>query len=581
MASLITEESNIMQRLDTVSDAPLRVGIMVNSLTCPRWIAKVMEDIQSSSFARIVIVVLNGASTGGPKRGFRQRLRTYWTHSLFERYRHWDRARHRANIDAFEDTNVATTLNGIPILTAKPVQKGFVDRFTPEDIALIRAANLDVLFRFGFRIIRGEILSCAKHGIWSFHHGDNREYRGAPPGFWEMYEQNPVTGSILQILTEELDGGRVIYRSLSATDFRSLYLTLNPLYWKTAAFALRRLRDLHRFGWSFLSSLEEFNEPDSYKKVIYRTPDTPIMVRFLARLLVKKLFHGVRNVLFKERTQWFIACRTRSALRTALTDRQGFRAVDSPDGHFYADPSLFQANGKSYVFFEDFEFTRNRACISGAELTSDGRVGAVFKVLEKDYHLSYPFIFEYHNETYLIPESRARETVELYRAVKFPHKWELVKFLAENVRAVDSTIFDYSGKLWLFTNIAQPGASTFDELHLFYADDLTGIWTPHPKNPIVSDVRRARPAGALFFEREMLVRPSQDCTLRYGRAISFNHVTTLSETDYSEVPIGRIEPDWHRGSICTHTYNRSKNFEVIDGMMVKRKARFGKSSKHS
>jgi hypothetical protein len=93
----------------------------------------------------------------------------------------------------------------------------------------------------------------------------------------------------------------------------------------------------------------------------------------------------------------------------------------------------------------------------------------------------------------MIPETRERRTLELYRAVEFPQKWELVKILAENVAAVDSTIFDYSGKLWLFANIAQPGASTFDELHLFHAKSLWGIWTPHPKNPIVSDVRRARP----------------------------------------------------------------------------------------
>ena len=566
-----------MPRQDTVSDTPLRIGIMVNSLTCPRWMAKIVEDIQNSSFARIVIVVLNGAPTAAPKKGFRRRLRTYWTHSLFELYRRWDRARHRTDLDAFQETDVADTVRNVPKLTAQPIEKGFVDRFTSEDIAQIRAANLDILFRFGFRIIRGEILSCAKHGIWSFHHGDNREYRGAPPGFWEMYERNPVTGSILQILTEELDGGRVIYRSLAATEFRSLYLTLNPLYWKTAAFALRRLRDLHRFGWGFVASLEEFNEPDRYKKGIYRTPDTPVMVRFLARLFVHKLLHRTRCLFFKERTQWFIACRPRSGSRTALTDHRDFLRVESPPGHFYADPSVFQTEGKTYLFFEDFEFAKNRASISCAELTSDGKVGTTFKVLEKDYHLSYPFVFKHQGEAYMIPETRERRTLELYRAVEFPQKWELVKILAENVRAVDSTIFDYSGKLWLFTNIAQPGASTFDELHLFYADSLAGIWTPHPKNPIVSDVRRARPAGALFFEGEKLIRPSQDCSLWYGRAMSFNQVTTLSETDYREIPMGRIEPDWHRGSICTHTYNRSENFEVLDGMMLKWKVRFGNS----
>ena len=277
----------------------LRIGIMLNSLTVPRWVAKVVADIQESSFAQIVLVVRNFPPNAAPKKYWQQRLKTYWTHSLFERYRRWDRQRHRAELDAFEGVDLTGLLKNASILSVQPISKGFVDRFAPEDIAQIREVNLDVLFRFGFRIIRGEILSCAKHGVWSFHHADNREYRGAPPGFWEMYESNPVTGSILQVLTESLDGGRVIYRSLSATDFRSLYLTLNPLYWKTSEFAIRRLRDLYTYGWGYIQSLEAFNEAYSYKKGIYRTPPTPVMLRFLARLLDAKGFEaripGVQN----------------------------------------------------------------------------------------------------------------------------------------------------------------------------------------------------------------------------------------------------------------------------------------------
>lgn len=102
-----------------------------------------------------------------------------------------------------------------------------------------------LIIRFGFRIIRGEVLHTARHGVWSFHHGDNREYRGAPPYFWELYERNPVAGSILQKLTEKLDGGKVLSRSWSSTDLHSLYLTRNAVYWKTLA----RASHSARFGF--------------------------------------------------------------------------------------------------------------------------------------------------------------------------------------------------------------------------------------------------------------------------------------------------------------------------------------------
>jgi hypothetical protein len=110
--------------------------------------------------------------------------------------------------------------------------------------------------------------------------------------------------------------------------------------------------------------------------------------------------------------------------------------------------------------------------------------------------------------------------------------------MANNILAVGSTVFEHSGKFWLFTNIAVPDGSTFNELHLFYSDSLEGEWTPHP-NPIVSDVRRARPAGALFFEGGKLIRPGQDRRLRYGYALTLtNEVEVLSESDYKENPIG-------------------------------------------
>jgi len=563
-----------MQDRSDPAAAKLRIGIMVNSLAATRWVAKIVADIQESSFAQVVLVVRNSAPPATPKKSWRQRLKTYWTHSLFERYRRWDRQRHRAELDAFEEVDLTEPLKNAPVLSVQPIQKGFVDRFAPEDIARIREANLDVLFRFGFRIIRGEILSCARYGVWSFHHADNREYRGAPPGFWEMYEGNPVTGSILQVLTESLDGGRVIYRSLSATDFGSLYLTLNPLYWKTSEFAIRRLRDLYRHGWGYIQSLELFNEADNYKKGIYRTPPAPVMLRFLARLAARKIHRRSLSLLFGERTQWFIAYRTKIGTRTALTDRMGFTVVPCPRGRFYADPFLLKRDGKTCLFFEDFEFQENRAAISYFEIDSQGRLSTAKKVLDNGYHMSYPYLFESRGIVYMIPETRARKTIELYRATEFPRSWELVKIMAKDVLAVDATVFEHSGKFWLFTNIAVPGGSTFDELHLFFSDSPEGEWTPHPKNPIVSDVRCARPAGALFFEGGKLIRPGQDCSLRYGYALTFNEVEVLSESEYKEKPYCRIEPDWCPGSICTHTYNHTEEYEVLDGMKLRRYPRF-------
>src|SRR5207245_8149176 len=100
----------------------------------------------------------------------------------------------------------------------------------------------------------------------------------------------------------------------------------------------------------------------------------------------------------------------------------------------------------------------------------------------------------------MIPESGTNRTIEVYKCKKFPDEWEWQKNLMEKVKAVDTTLFYDHQRWWLFTNVQEhEGASTCDEIFLFYADNpLSDMWHPHPQNPVVSDVTRARSAGSIF-----------------------------------------------------------------------------------
>jgi hypothetical protein len=166
----------------------------------------------------------------------------------------------------------------------------------------------------------------------------------------------------------------------------------------------------------------------------------------------------------------------------------------------------------------------------------------------------------------MIPESLQTRTVELYRAVEFPSQWVFERCLLDGVCAVDATMLEDGSRLWLFVGVAEPGASVNDELHLYSAATLEGPWVPHPENPIVSDVRRARPAGTIFRHRGRLIRPAQDCSRGYGSAVVFNRIDVLTTGEYAESPIGRIEPNWARGLVGTHTYNSTGGIEVVDGL---------------
>ena len=541
----------------------LRIGLMLDTLKPGAWVAKIIEDIQSSGFAQITLVVLNTPIP--PKTpSLRQRLRNHWKLTLFQRYEQWDYRRNRSGNDAKASVDVSALLNGIPTLTVLPQRKGFTDRLQDEDVAAMKAADLDVVFRFGFRIIRGEVLNTAKAGVWSFHHDDNQQYRGGPPLFWEIYERNPVSGTILQILSDSLDGGRVLYRSHSATNFASLYLNRNPIYWKTAEFALRRLRDLHDHGFEYLQQLPTFVEKDTYTRGIYKTPDAVQMTRFLYRRLTRSLRSRIKATLHGNSPQWFLALRPQSAQR-AYDDASGYQILPPPKDRFYADPFLYHHQGRDFLFFEDLRYAEGRALISCAEVKPNGELGEMIEVLRCPYHLSYPFVFEDNGEIYMIPETKQNRTVELYRSVDFPSKWTLDAVLLHDVFAVDATIHRHEGLLWMFVGLSNGRFSNSDELAIYYAESLRGPWTPHRCNPVVSDVRRARPAGALFLHEGKLIRPSQDCSVTYGYAINFNEVTVLNKNAYEEKLLSRIEPGWAKDNLGSHTYSSNGRFEVIDG----------------
>lgn len=100
--------------------------------------------------------------------------------------------------------------DGIPLACSF---NGYFKEFPAAEIAKITGEHVDLLIRLGGRgIYRGPILDAATHGMVSIHHGDNRLYRGGPPGFWEIMNGEARCGYIIQRLTRVLDGGEVLAR---------------------------------------------------------------------------------------------------------------------------------------------------------------------------------------------------------------------------------------------------------------------------------------------------------------------------------------------------------------------------------
>ncbi len=543
----------------------LRVGVLLDSWTDRAWIAKIIEDIQQSDVAEVVLVMLNSARSGIPRGNLRERL----AGSLYSLYIRADRWVFRRFLkiprDAFDPVDLRSLVPCAEVLEVTPRRTQFSDRFDEASLERINDMGLDVILRFGFRILRGDILTAARYGVWSFHHGDNRQYRGAPAMFWEMYESNRECGVTLQILTENLDGGKAIYRTTEKTNFFSLYLNRNRGYWKGTQGVLLRLRQLHSQGWPALSELDTYRETTTYTKPIYRQPGNLVMLKFLTRLVARTVGRAVSDLVTEER--WFVAWRRIPDPQSLTPPTEGgaFHLLLPKRGFFYADPFLIGHQGRHYIFFEDYDYADKRGLISWIELDDQGNASQPRVAISEDCHLSYPFVFEHDGQVYMIPETRRRRRIELWRATRFPDQWAFDRVLVDDISAVDATWLHDHDKYWLFMGVPVEGATASDELHIFWSASPFGPWTPHAANPVVTTISGARPAGRVFRADQELIRPGQDGAKHYGHQVNFYRVEQLSETEYRETLIGTLSPNWSPGNLGTHTYNRDEQYEVIDG----------------
>src|SRR5437016_774041 len=204
---------------------PLRIGLLLDTASLPRWSAEVVDHIVQCDFAAIELLVFNGSARKEARRArslIRKVIDTLRDAMLrrsilFILYQRWDLRNADPSTDPVAMVDCTERFAHVESMHVDPITQRFVHRFPDDAIERIREKKLDVLIRFGFNILRGEILTAARYGVWSYHHGDNDYYRGGPAYFWEVLEGNPVSGATLQVLTEELDAGTVLYKGLFAT----------------------------------------------------------------------------------------------------------------------------------------------------------------------------------------------------------------------------------------------------------------------------------------------------------------------------------------------------------------------------
>ena len=291
----------------------------------------------------------------------------------------------------------------------------------------------------------------------------------------------------------------------------------------------------------------------------------PVKQTNLKRIAVQGALHQLRRTYSYR--QWGLGYRFDGSDDQLLNGEgwadQEYRLLIPPADRSWADPFPVVSNGRVLIFLEELPLATRRGHISVIEFR-DGVWSDPTPVLRRQYHMSYPLVFEWDHAWYMMPETSQNRSLEVYRAVDFPLAWEPYARLMSNIDIVDATIQQIGEDWWLFATVGVHGAPAWDSLYLFHGASPLGPWTEHPQNPVKVDVRSSRPAGRLFVREGVWHRPAQDCTVRYGYALAFNRIDRIDRRVFQETTVSRWEPDPNQGMIAHHTVNAIDGMSVID-----------------
>jgi hypothetical protein len=492
--------------------------------------------------------------------------------SLLQDPRHWlyqvfnaiDQRVFVRRSNALLPVDATELLSELPRLVLKPIGAYEEQQFSALDVDAIRSYRPDILVKLGFGRLTGDVLSAATYGIWAYRWGDSARIEDGLTGFWEVANGWPETGAALQRLGSETEPDVTLCQSWFFTYPYSPARNQNYILWAAASFLPRQVEYLHRLGGENYFRERVGNRERRLEALQSNgTPSNLEVLRILLQLAFKNLRESYARK-FSPR-QWELLYSFEPEAEQKL---DSFRKIRPPQDRFWADPHVVYQKPNYFIFIEEYLYQTQRGHIAVMEMDRSGNYKQPVPVLQKDYHLSFPYVFHWLGHYYMIPESSANKTIDLYECIEFPYRWQHKLTLMKDVQAVDTTVMYVQGKWWLFTAMAeQQAAAPQVELFLFYADDLfTDQWHPHPMNPVVSDIKKARGAGGIFIRKGRLFRPSQYGSSVYGYGFDVNEIVTLSETEYGERTVTTVRPQANYSILATHTYANRGDLTVIDAL---------------
>ncbi|HBY61935.1 MAG TPA: hypothetical protein DEH78_19115, partial [Solibacterales bacterium] len=537
-----------------MAQPPLRFGVMCKAEGLPAFGRRCIAGITEGGLAEPALLIVDEAVEAPSSLGAKLRKSIRLDGNLWHLQ---SKLFPPSRIESYRREPLETCLPGLPRMVCTPHRKGkWSQYFSEDDLARIRTFELDFILKFAFGIIRGGILEAARFGVWSFHHDDEEKYRGGPPAFWEIVAGDPVTGALLQRLTDRLDGGVVLKKCFVATDPLSYRANLERIHscsWHMVRWACLDLRN---------GRTEAFHAPPSRTTApIYRAPNDWQMLRFWTRLAANWVRYKLQNQRVEEWNVGFVNAPQAAFLAESAPPIEW--SAYREEGQMIADPFLLPSAESPRILAEELNHYAERGRIVEVRRSAaDSGFDTLAPVIDAPFHMSYPFAFAHEGQIFAIPETAERRSVCLYKLEA--GAWRREAVLMEELDAVDVTVH-YDGRTWWLFHASLNGCGPWS-LFVWHAPALFGPWTPHLANPVKTDVSSSRPAGNLFVHEGKLYRPAQDCRRSYGAALCIHRVDELSPLAYRETLVRRVFPD-PNGPYPDglHTLSGFGPWSVVDG----------------
>lgn len=545
-------------------ESKLRFAVFSDSMDMEKWQERAIYRLLELNNVELSLVILNGdiSKTNNNPGKFKK---IFSPHLLFSAYLRLIGNKFKSR----KKVSMYLTLSKYPQIVCNPTYDGKHSKsLSNHDVEIILKYKLDFILHFGFPNPRGEILNAARYGVWSFQHDDEQKYRGEPQCFWEIYNNDKITGAVLERLTDGSDGGIVLNKGYFPTIIYSYVKNLDRTYFSTAEWPAKICRSIINGNDELVSKLlvnKLLTNKLSNKTAapINKLPNNMQMIKYLF-MITYNCFKSVYEYLFRN-DEWNIGIIDKP-IYSVLDGNIEPKWLPRPSkGTFISDPFGKSIDGKSFVMVEDLDYHNGRANIAAMEISdSDMKSYTKKSAVELPCHMSYPYIIDYNNETYLIPETYESRKVVLLKAIDFPNEWEQESTLIQNFAAVDPTVFYYNDYWWLMCTNRDTDSNS--DLYIWYSKDLFGPFKQHNGNPVKTDIKSSRPGGTPFVHNGELYRPAQNSIYTYGGSLIINKVTTLTIDEFEEEEVLEIMPDkkskYNKG---IHTIAAMGDKTVIDG----------------